>query len=207
MRYYVTVPTRVKNTLFYLNNSNLISLSLILMRLFIHIKIRIFQFNYTFITCSLFFVVKYIRYFLWRNMKEILLNNLNLEEGYYISSITEDECIYIDIDYDLKLTRCPQCEVKTKIHDRLQKTWRHTDYRQKKVYIRFKNPRATCDAHGVKVSTVNWAKPKHRFTIELEDIICELAKNKSFLQIAKQLDEHDTRIRRIVKRSNDEKNI
>ncbi len=142
-------------------------------------------------------------------MKEQILSQLNLDEGYYISNIEADnnqDCIYIDIDYKLKSVPCPTCKCTSKIHDRLSKTWRHTDYENSKVYIRFKNPRAICNQHGVKMTAVNWAKPKHRFTIELEELVCQLAANKSFLQIAKELDEHDTRIRRVVKRRQNEKN-
>lgn len=142
-------------------------------------------------------------------MKEQLLSQLQLEDGYYISNIEFDQehnSIYIDIDYSLKSVPCPTCKHSSKIHDRLLKTWRHTDYQDSKVYIRFKNPRAVCQEHGVKITDVNWAKPKHRFTIELEEFVCELSKQKSFLQIAKELDEHDTRIRRVVKRSQNEEN-
>lgn len=142
-------------------------------------------------------------------MEQQILSKLHLDRGYYISSLEHDQsenCFYIDIDYNLKSVPCPTCKCNSKIHDRLMKTWRHTDYQNSKVYIRFKNPRAVCTRHGVKVSDVKWAKPKHRFTIELEEFVCKLSEDQSFLQIAKQLDEHDTRIRRVVKRSQNETN-
>ncbi|WOO89969.1 helix-turn-helix domain-containing protein [Mollicutes bacterium LVI A0078] len=143
-------------------------------------------------------------------MREKLLEQLNLEEGYYISDISYDgetDSFIVDIDAVIKEAPCPMCNNASKIHDRLQKKWRHTDYENSKVYITFRNPRIKCVDHGVKTSDVNWAKPKHRFTIELEELVCKLAEDKSFLQIAKELDEHDTRIRRVVKRSEDEKII
>lgn len=136
-----------------------------------------------------------------------LISQIKLEPGYYISEIRYDEddnCFYVDIDYQLKLIPCPLCKTDSKIHDRLQKKWRHTNFQDRKVYITFRNPRVKCSAHGVKVSEVTWAKPKHRFTIELEDLVCKQAENKSLVSIAKELDEHDTRIRRVVKRSKDE---
>ncbi len=143
-------------------------------------------------------------------MKKQLLDELNLNDGYFISNITfseEENAFFVDIDVDFKAAPCPLCSCESKIHDRLQKKWRHTNYQNSKVYITFRNPRIKCDEHGVKISEVNWAKPKHRFTIELEELVCKLAEDKSFLQIAKELDEHDTRIRRVVKRSNNEKII
>ncbi len=142
-------------------------------------------------------------------MKELILSKLKLEEGYSISDIIyneETDCFYIDIDYDLKASPCPKCKSNSRIYDRIKREWRHIDYQQSKVYISFNNPRVKCDEHGVKLTDVNWALPKHRFTIELEDLVCKQAENKSFLQIARELDEHDTRIRRIVKRSENEKN-
>lgn len=141
-------------------------------------------------------------------MLDDVISKIKLDDGYYISNISFSDAennIFVDIDYRLKSIPCPLCKSNSKIHDRLQKRWRHTDFEQYKVYIRFKNPRSWCQTHGVKISNVNWAKPKHRFTIELEELVCKLAENKSFLQIAKDLDEHDTRIRRVVKRSQIEK--
>lgn len=142
-------------------------------------------------------------------MKEQIISQLQLADGYTITNLEIDQqhnSIYIDIDYQLKSIPCPTCKCNSKIHDRLQKTWRHTNFQNSKVYIRFKNPRAVCENHGVKITDVTWAKPKHRFTTELEKLVCSLAQDKSFLQIAKDLDEHDTRIRRIVKRSQIEEN-
>lgn len=142
-------------------------------------------------------------------MKEQLLSELKLDDGYTISKINYDndsDSFYIDIDYELKSVPCPLCKSNSKIYDRISREWRHIDHQDSKVYITFKNPRVKCDTHGVKLSDVNWALPKHRFTIKLEDLVCEQAKDKSFLQIAKELGEHDTRIRRVVKRSEHEKN-
>lgn len=141
-------------------------------------------------------------------MKNDLLSQIKLENGYYISDVKSiNNEIYIDIDYKLKSVPCPMCKIDSRVHDRLKKQWRHINYGSHKVYITFRNPRVKCDNHGVKVSSVSWAKPKHRFTIAFEDLVCKQAENMSFLQIAKELDEHDTRIRRVVKRSQNEEII
>ncbi|WOO88120.1 helix-turn-helix domain-containing protein [Mollicutes bacterium LVI A0039] len=142
-------------------------------------------------------------------MEKLILSKLNLDPGYVVSAINYDQNLdsfFIDIDYQLKASPCPLCQSSSKIYDRISREWRHIDYQYSKVYITFKNPRIKCEEHGVKLTDVNWAKPKHRFTIELEDLVCRQAENKSFLQIAKELGEHDTRIRRVVQRSKDEKN-
>lgn len=141
-------------------------------------------------------------------MENQLLSQLKLDEGYTISNIEYQEdidCFFIDISYQLKSSSCPSCKLPAKIYDRITREWRHIDYMDSKVYITFKNPRVKCKDHGVKQADVSWALPKHRFTIALEDLVCKQAENKSFLQIAKELGEHDTRIRRIVKRSENEK--
>ncbi len=141
-------------------------------------------------------------------MNDKLTNLIDLNSDYFISDINyANDCIIIDIEYSSKIVKCPMCKTPTKIHDRLLKTWRHTNFDNNKVYIRFKNPRANCINHGVKIVNVSWAKPRHRFTNELEELVCTLAQNNSYLKIAKQLDEHDTRIRRIVKGRKNEKDL
>ncbi len=142
----------------------------------------------------------------------ILINiedSLSLEKGYYIANLDVDEQqlqITVLIECEQNIATCPKCDCQTKIHDRLNKKWRHVNLDEYKVFLQFRTPRVRCKTHGVKLSTVSWAKPKGRFTIALEDLLVEQAKDKSILQIAKEYEEHDTRIRRIVKRRCNEKN-
>lgn len=134
--------------------------------------------------------------------------NITLEEGYEVTLIDvceSEKIINIYVKYTKSSIKCPDCSVNTKIYDRLPKTWRDLNYDDYKVYIIFKNPRSACDKHGIKTTKVGWAKPKHRFTIQFEDFICNLSKTHSNLQIAKKLDEHDTRIRRVIHRRENEK--
>lgn len=134
--------------------------------------------------------------------------NITLEDGYEVAFVDvceSQKAINIYVKYTQHSIKCPNCSEKTKIYDRLPKTWRDLNCGDYKVYVMFKNPRSACEKHGIKTTEVTWAKPKHRFTIQFEDFICELAKNNSNLQIAKKLDEHDTRIRRVIHRRENEK--
>lgn len=140
---------------------------------------------------------------------ENIERSLLLDEGYSINNYKiddEQKTIEVEVIYNEKNAICPSCAKHVKIHDRLKKSWRHTNLDEWQVYVTFKTPRVKCNEHGVKLSSVAWAKPKHRFTIALEDLVCKQAENMSFVQIAKELGEHDTRIRRVVKRRENEEN-
>ncbi len=142
-------------------------------------------------------------------MKEFVINNLNLDETYYIENINIDDeshIIYVDIAQKGAKLPCPLCSDEAKVYDHLAKQWRHVNVDQYKVYIRFNTPRIKCEQHGVKLCSVTWAEPKQHFTTSLEEFVCDLAENMSFSQIARELGEHDTRIRRIILRRKNEKN-
>lgn len=130
-----------------------------------------------------------------------ILKGITLEPGYYVDKVEYEESsntYFITIKSSLKQFACPICDQGATLYDHLPRDWRHLDFQQSKVYIHFDVPRARCSSHGIKQTKVNWARPRQNFTISLENLVCEQAKNKSFLEIAKQLEEHDTKIRRIV---------
>lgn len=136
-----------------------------------------------------------------------VFDDLILEENYYIENVVfnQQENYYtIIIKNDQKVTACPVCLAQTTIYDHLPREWRHLNFQDSKVYINFEVPRAKCSTHGILQTKINWARPRQHYTISLEKLVCEQARDKSLLQIAKELDEHDTRIRRIVR--NGEKN-
>lgn len=137
-----------------------------------------------------------------------ILESLKLDDKYFIKDIQIDDNlkeILVTIDLKTQQIKCPECKGKTKIHDKLQKKWRHLDSEDYKVYILYKTPRSICQKHGVKLSEVTWAKRRHHFTKEMENYIYELAQNMPLVHVGKIVDEHDTRIKRIIKGVNDEK--
>ena len=101
---------------------------------------------------------------------------------------------------------CPSCSKRAKKYDALSKSWRHKDFSSYKVYIVYETPRVKCSNHGVKLTSVQWAHPRHAFTKEMEYFMLELSKSMNYKDLGKVLGEHDTRVRRVIRKvAKDEK--
>lgn len=93
---------------------------------------------------------------------------------------------------------CPVCGRECKAYDTEEKTWRHLNFFQHKAYIHARAPRIKCSEHGVKTVEVPWARPVSGFTLLFEAYIMCLAKEMPVSAIARLVDEHDTRIWRVI---------
>lgn len=128
---------------------------------------------------------------------------LGIEEPLYIKSIGFDEeigelHIYIDFRRGGRFV-CPNCGKKEcAVHDTKEKVWRHLNFFQYKCYIHFRNPKIKCDKCGVHQFVPYWARPRSGFTSLFEAFILTLAKEMPVSKIAELIDEHDTRIWRII---------
>lgn len=128
---------------------------------------------------------------------------LGIEEPLYIKEINFDENvgelhIYIDFKRGSKFL-CPNCgKEHCTAHDTVEKVWRHLDFFQYKCYIHFRNPKIKCDDCGVRLFVPYWARPRSGFTSLFEAFVLTLAKEMSISAIAKLVNEHDTRIWRII---------
>jgi len=143
-------------------------------------------------------------------LNDIIISSLNLKEPYYMSDLKIDEDkkeIYIEIGYQegTKFS-CPNCKCESSMYDKLNKKWRHTDFIKYKVFVECKTPRVNCSEHGVKLIEVDWAKQRHRFTKTMEQFIIDLSKEMPLVHVGKVVEEHDTRIRRIVGSRNEKIN-
>ena len=97
--------------------------------------------------------------------------------------------------------KCPDCgEEHLNVHDTLEKTWRHLNFFQYKAYIHYRTPRVNCPKHGVRLVNVPWADPKTGFTMLFEALVMQFATAMAVNRIAQMVDEHDTRIWRIINR-------
>jgi transposase len=128
---------------------------------------------------------------------------LGIEEPIFISKIEFDKAdgelhIYIDFKRGSKFS-CPVCEkAECAVHDTVDKTWRHLNFFQYKCYIHFRNPKISCDKCGVHLFMPFWARPQSGFTTLFEAFILTLAREMPISQIAELVDEHDTRIWRLI---------
>ncbi len=140
--------------------------------------------------------------------EEITLT-LPLDETYYVDNIDIDEqnkVIIVEVKDKKSQNLCPDCKVHSQVYDHIQKKWRHTDFSNYKVYINYRNPRIKCQDHGVKLACVSWAKPRHAFTVSMEELMVQLSEKYPLVKVGQIVDEHDTRIRRIVNKIKKEEN-
>jgi len=85
------------------------------------------------------------------------------------------------------------------VYDTEEKIWRHLNFFQYKCFLHFRTPRSNCPEHGVHLINVPWANKSSGFTMLFEALVMCLAKEMPISAIADMVDEHDTRIWRIIR--------
>ena len=94
---------------------------------------------------------------------------------------------------------CPKCGLSgVKPHDTIEKTWRHLNFFQHEAYLTARVARIDCDKCGTHLVDVPWARPGSGFTLLFEAMIMVLAKAMPVKTIAAFVNEHDTRLWRIL---------
>jgi transposase len=95
---------------------------------------------------------------------------------------------------------CPACGVSgCKAYDTVEKTWRHLNFFQHEAYITARVPRAGCSDCGPRIVDVPWARLSSGFTLLFEAMIMTLAKSMPIKTIASYVNEHDTRLWRVLR--------
>ena len=94
---------------------------------------------------------------------------------------------------------CPKCEqTGLKAFDTVEKTWRHLNFFQHEAYLTARVPRTKCNKCGTHLVNVPWARSDSGFTLLFEAMIMTLAKSMPVKTIAQFVNEHDTRLWRIL---------
>jgi transposase len=108
----------------------------------------------------------------------------------------------LDIDLDFKRGArfaCPDCKAPDcPVHDTVPREWRHLNFFQHEAYLHARTPRISCPSCGVRQVGVAWARPGSGFTLLFEAFTMTLATAMPIRAAADILDEHDTRVWRIV---------
>lgn len=143
------------------------------------------------------------------NHEELFTAALGLKDPLYVKDIDFKPNLgelHIQIDFRKGATfPCPVCQQDgQKVYDTRERTWRHLNFFQYKTYIHCRVPRIKCDQDGVKQIDLPWAKPGSGFTMLFEALVLKLSSHMSVSAIAGLLQEHDTRLWRIIKRYVDE---
>ena len=94
---------------------------------------------------------------------------------------------------------CPTCgQTGLKAYDTIEKTWRHLNFFQHEAHLTARVARIDCDQCGTRLVDVPWARPGSGFTLLFEAMIMVLAKAMPVKTIAAFVNEHDTRLWRIL---------
>lgn len=129
---------------------------------------------------------------------------LNLQDPWYIKSIefcNEEKRLdlYIDFETSSKF-KCSNCKTENNsIHDTKDRVWRHLNFFQFKTYIHARVPRTECQKCGtIRLIDVPWARRSTGFTLLMDSLILLFAQNMPVNSVAEIIDEHDTRIWRVL---------
>ena len=128
---------------------------------------------------------------------------MNIEDPWYVKDTTFDPDlkqfnIWIDFKKGAKFP-CSECgDVDHPVHDTIEKVWRHLNFFEYKTYIHCRVPRTKCSNCGVHLIEVPWARKQSGFTLLMDAIILMLAQSMPISKVAEMLDEHDTRIWRVI---------
>lgn len=102
--------------------------------------------------------------------------------------------LHVEIPSGTKLP-CPNCQKEDcRVHDRVEKSWRHLNFWQYETWIKARVPRVKCPDCGVKQCEVPWARPGSGFTLLFEAIVLAFAEEMSVSACAQIVGEHDTRL-------------
>jgi len=135
-------------------------------------------------------------------MTEIIEMVLELDDPLYVEKIEFDKSIGLSIHINFSrggMFRCPKCEGIRKAYDTVKKSWKHIKFFQYDCHIHFRNPRTGCNDCGNLLWTPPWARESSRFTLLFEEHIMRLAREMPVSKIAELVNEHDTRLWRIIK--------
>lgn len=127
---------------------------------------------------------------------------LGLGEGWSVkSSSFEGEPKKLLLKLDFKAGHrfaCPECGARGATHDTVSKKWRHLDFFQYRCELEARVPRVECPEHGVRQIEVPWGRAGSGFTLLFEALIMMLCREMPMAAAGEVLDEHDTRLWRVV---------
>src|ERR1700760_739864 len=111
---------------------------------------------------------------------------------------------------------CPTCgAADCPAYDTQRKTWRHLNFFQHQTYLNpssgYSNgfavgtlaslarvPRVRCETCGIRQVDVPWARPDSGFTLLFEAMVMTMVSAMPVKAVARIVDEHDTRLWRVV---------
>jgi transposase len=135
--------------------------------------------------------------------EELFTLALNLQEPWKVTKIgfnKEERQLDLWIDFELgSKFECPECREKGRsVHDTSEKIWRHLNFFQNKTYLHCRVPRVACERCGIHQVRVPWAREQSGFTLLMDALILVMVQDMPVKRVAEIIEEHDTRIWRII---------
>ena len=108
--------------------------------------------------------------------------------------------LHIHLDFERgSRFNCDMCSADgCKVSDTENKTWRHLNFFQYKCYLHLRTPYINCTDCGNHLFVPDWGRTRSGFTLLFEAFILTLAREMPISAIAETVDEHDTRLWRII---------
>lgn len=135
-------------------------------------------------------------------MMKIIEKVLEISPPLYVEDIEFDKIsgLHIYINFTRGgMFNCSKCGKLCKARDTLRKKWKHLKIFQYDCHIHFRNPRTDCPDCGQLHWKPPWTREGSKFTLLFEEHIMKLAKEMPVSRIAELVNEHDTRLWRIIK--------
>ncbi len=135
--------------------------------------------------------------------EELFQMALNIQDPWFIEKIdfspdTKRLDIWIDFIPGSRFN-CPDCKIpECTPYDTSEKIWRHLNFFQFKTYLHCRVPRVQCKRCGIQQVNVPWAREQSGFTLWMDALMVLLARKMTISSIAEHIDEHDTRIWRVI---------
>lgn len=131
---------------------------------------------------------------------------LGIEEPWYVSYReldTKASTLHVGLNFRRGAEfACPDCGKACKVFDVINedRTWRHLNFWQYQTILHARLPRVKCGECG-KVLTVkvDWARPQTGLTWRFEAYVMELMKEMPVAAVAREVNEHDTRLWRVLR--------
>ena len=101
---------------------------------------------------------------------DVFTTVLRLKDPWFVENVTAEPGL-VTVTVSVRANSvipCPVCGNVCKVHDRIERTWRHTDVCDSECLIKAGIPRSDCPKCGVKQIEVPWARENVGFTESFE---------------------------------------
>ena len=136
-------------------------------------------------------------------VEALFTSALGLQAPWVVRDVRLDTAKHrIDFDVECKqaLLACPACGAASqKVHDRLERSWRHLDFFQYEAWLHAEVPRVGCKACGKTTQIgVPWAREGSGFTLLFEALALTMCRDLPVRQAARDLRVRDKQLWRRI---------